>query len=199
MDMGARLNEKQSTPRKGTETSMLWGGCMAFMETIYTPQGDGNYCRILSVCFMLTKQSTPRKGTETSCSARPKILAQETIYTPQGDGNASETPDEPVAEETIYTPQGDGNCALSMSLWLCVFETIYTPQGDGKPLIIRVAYTTARSTLRPVRGRKRKRNCFLEIEHTKTPQGDNFHQRSVMCFERSQRARLLWLPAARHR
>ena len=171
------------------------------METIYTPQGDGNPSLSEVQPYLRRKQSTPRKGTETYEEGTEIAEWNAKQSTPR---KGTETGNALLLlpyflRETIYTPQGDGNCALSMSLWLCVFETIYTPQGDGKPLIIRVAYTTARSTLRPVRGRKRKRNCFLEIEHTKTPQGDNFHQRSVMCFERSQRARLLWLPAARHR
>ena len=61
------------------------------METIYTPQGDGN------IGFI-----------------RQSVECKETIYTPQGDGNVQpEMAQYLCPMETIYTPQGDGNPSLS--------------------------------------------------------------------------------------
>ena len=57
--------QKQSTPRKGTETYLNYRVNQILEETIYTPQGDGN------------ASETPDEP-----------VAEETIYTPQGDGNA---------------------------------------------------------------------------------------------------------------
>ena len=80
---------KQSTPRKGTETTNSTFQFCSRLETIYTPQGDGNPFLYRVSIKSPKKQSTPRKGTETYCFAHilPKLI--ETIYTPQGDGNRS--------------------------------------------------------------------------------------------------------------
>ena len=59
---------KQSTPRKGTETSPNVASRRRRKETIYTPQGDGNSTPSESAAFSAWKQSTPRKGTETRCT-----------------------------------------------------------------------------------------------------------------------------------
>ena len=62
----------QSTPRKGTETLRSLHLLRSGIDTIYTPQGDGNSSQARNMGKVRVIQSTPRKGTET-----PEIQPEE--------------------------------------------------------------------------------------------------------------------------
>ena len=87
----ARL-PKRFIPRKGTETARkAVDEKFGSLETIYTPQGDGNLDSSLASLRWMPKRFIPRKGTETKIAVSHKNTARETIYTPQGDGNLDGT------------------------------------------------------------------------------------------------------------
>ena len=144
--------QKQSTPRKGTNTSM--------------PR-----IRISAIA----KQSTPRKGTNTHPLAYPEPEQNETIYTPQGDEYRKRSCSwklllrnnlhpargriphlvpvkDLVDRETIYTPQGDEY--LSFHFRLSPAETKQsTPRKGTENIYYKVCFFKNLHDLHPVKER----------------------------------------------
>ena len=79
----------------GTERIIYTWNTVRYLETIYTPYGDGNFAVTL-LSFV--------------------TVIFETIYTPYGDGNVSfSVLGFLLPTETIYSPYGDGNSSVDKS------------------------------------------------------------------------------------
>ena len=171
---------KQSTPRKGTETACIAILRICLLRNNLHP-ARGRKRRSLWLRPNSARNNLhPARGRKLCALASDVRDSDETIYTPQGDGNRLHYRHSTNYHWKQSTPRKGTETLACLFTCQCARETIYTPQGDGNVLIL-VALG---------HGSKKQ----------PTPRkGTTFIQRSVMCFERSQRARLLWLPAARHR
>ena len=81
--MGMRNNLHPARGRKRFPVTRSW----KLLETIYTPQGDGNElpCPYGNNC--MRNNLHPARGRKPPCTDQEFFSAYETIYTPQGDGN----------------------------------------------------------------------------------------------------------------
>ena len=166
---------KQSTPRKGTETdSVLSCASMGMrnnlhpargrkrfpvtrswklLETIYTPQGDGNElpCPYGNNC--MRNNLHPARGRKPPCTDQEFFSAYETIYTPQGDGNVfspimifshhlkQSTPRKGTETHSAYNPH-------------CISQKQSTPRKGTETQAMFVILTFSGNNLHPARGRK---------------------------------------------
>ena len=74
-------------PARGRKHNVGTDFCRDGGESIYAPQGDGNYCSL----------------------SLARSIKRESIYAPQGDGNVCGVKLTIFIIESIYAPQGDGN------------------------------------------------------------------------------------------
>ena len=147
--MGMRNNLHPARGRKRFPVTRSW----KLLETIYTPQGDGNElpCPYGNNC--MRNNLHPARGRKPPCTDQEFFSAYETIYTPQGDGNVfspimifshhlkQSTPRKGTETHSAYnphcisqkqsTPRKGTETSPNVASRRRRKETIYTPQGDG--------------------------------------------------------------------
>ena len=191
--MGMRNNLHPARGRKRFPVTRSW----KLLETIYTPQGDGNElpCPYGNNC--MRNNLHPARGRKPPCTDQEFFSAYETIYTPQGDGNVfspimifshhlkQSTPRKGTETHSAYnphcisqkqsTPREGTETRLPGVQSILTGETIYTPQGDGNSFYHQTAYKLHQKQSTPRKGTETiqiSHISFSSPETIYTPQGD---------------------------